>query len=1351
MSTALSIVNKQSVLESLGRARNILLALVFVLTQLIVPFSFIQPVVAQGGPGIIDVSTHQGQLKDLDGTLLGYTTGSSNITTYKELDSINFRFDLSASVAGEGQMQIEFTSQDTGCLFFDGSFGFGTYDGLVPKLTNVSGVEPTVSANSTPANNGSDWIQLIDVEFVGQGSATVNYHLTLTDEASQCSSGSPQHTRLGNGPDGHQADDFKNIGAQNIPIPAKQILELPSIEIIKSVTGDADPSEFSFSVSPAPTIGSGQTEYVLEPEESSIVIENVDPGKSYTIAESGPDEYVFDGDGTDSLNCTVDTSSVGSPAGVMLVAAEDIEAGRPPTNAICHFSNIELVGSITIEKEAQGYQGEEFSFTASGDDIDVTDESFKLTGTDDKTFPGLSAGEYTFTEEDVTEFGWDLAGISCVDSNGSTVSHGETERSATIDLGAGENITCTFTNQQRGEIIVNKITDPADDMTAFPITLNTDNGVDYSEITPPTVATNAPAIFTVGHGSYSVSEADPAGWREVQNTCSDITIDSSTTLVNGVPTEECTITNEKLASLTIVKKALPVDDQVFGFTTTGLTPATFDLSDNDVDATRSSRTFSDLTPGETFTVTEGSTTEIGWDLTELSCSGDSATTNLADRTISYKPAAGDQVTCTFTNTQLLSIGGIKYLWTENGVSRPTATTPWTIELWELDENEEFVNTDRTTQTDTTNGTFSFTDLLPGTYQLRERSDELAGWTQTMFPADIELKPGDIVEGADFENFEHASVSGYKWNDVNGDGQWNDGEEPIDDWAITLEMQDVDGEWVSYPDSGNNTTLTDESGRYEFTDLMLLEEDDGTFTVPTYRVCENQQDTDWEQTYPIVGDCHQFNVTESGQEFSGNSGVAEDFNFGNRGFGEIIIEKETITTSDEEVEFSFEIRSLDDEDDIYTVDPVSVTGEGTNTTSVVSVPAGQYSVHEFPVEGWDVTDSYCSAFNDRSSVSPASVLNNNGMDTVQTTVEPGQTINCNFVNTQRSSVTVTKFNDFDRDGSWNQDIEPVLEGWEMVLGCESDGFSISEYGFGSGGCDFDDDRLQTTGTDGTTTFENLKSNQYLFYGAHGLGEFSEDIEAQIIYYPTPTRYTLREVNQDGWEQTALYCPEQMSERPSFGLFEAVEDEGSIDIFLSPGQHLDCYVGNAQDLVLELDKENDTPDVTTVGDIVTYTLTVSVPEDSGVSYNTTVVDVPPENFEFIPGTETASQGGLTAAYASPGTWELGTMYPGDEVVLTYQARILDEVTPGTYPDIAYAQGGTEPIREENETVYSNVHLAEADDPFVGTEVTVTVDRPEVLGATTLAKTGSPVLWQYAIVPILLIGLAISLFRRETKGAL
>ncbi|MFB3098501.1 MAG: T9SS type A sorting domain-containing protein [Acidimicrobiia bacterium] len=100
-------------------------------------------------------------------------------------------------------------------------------------------------------------------------------------------------------------------------------------------------------------------------------------------------------------------------------------------------------------------------------------------------------------------------------------------------------------------------------------------------------------------------------------------------------------------TLTVIKDTVPDDAQDFAYTTTGgLSPSTFDL-DDDADGTLSNtQTFTDVTPG-TYTVSEMAV--AGYDVA-IVCVDPSGGTTTAGNTATIDLAAGEMVTCTFTNT-----------------------------------------------------------------------------------------------------------------------------------------------------------------------------------------------------------------------------------------------------------------------------------------------------------------------------------------------------------------------------------------------------------------------------------------------------------------------------------------------------------------------------------------------------------------------------------------------------------------------------------------------------------------------------------------------------------------------------
>ena len=175
-------------------------------------------------------------------------------------------------------------------------------------------------------------------------------------------------------------------------------------------------------------------------------------------------------------------------------------------------------------------------------------------------------------------------------------------------------------------------------------------------------------------------------------------------------------------SLTIVKKTVPsTASQSFGFTAAGANAADLgggSFALNGAGA-GSSQTFN--VHSGSYTVTEGAT--AGWVLTDVSCTGNQTSNgdvpnSAADITI----APGDDVTCTFTNTQPATVTVAK---TEAGSS--ALTQSWQFQLTGPGVSQTLTAT-------SSSASVQFDPVLPGTYQLCELGIP-AGWYSSLGPAD----------------------------------------------------------------------------------------------------------------------------------------------------------------------------------------------------------------------------------------------------------------------------------------------------------------------------------------------------------------------------------------------------------------------------------------------------------------------------------------------------------------------------------------------------------------------------------------------------------------------------------------
>ena len=351
----------------------------------------------------------------------------------------------------------------------------------------------------------------------------------------------------------------------------------------------------------------GATEYYSVSSGSGPLTDQVFTGE-YTVTGSGDLALHFEGH-----------LGNGTGTGLMFI------------NVRCTPVTASSTGTITIVKNTVGGNGT-FSFTGDLDAFDLTTTG----GTASTTFSDLAPGPYDVTEAEAA--GFDLTGLVCDD--GSTTSVGTA--TATIDLAADENVTCTFTNTAQGSITITKTSIGGDAKFSFtgdldPFDLTTSGGTastTFSNLTP---------------GTYGVTETAAAGFDLTGLVCDD---SSTTSVGTATATIElaagenviCTFTNTSRGTVTIDVTTNGGDGD-FGFTGDLGAFAITSVSG------AGSSGFPDLAPN-TYAVTAAINTTFV--LNSIVCvdTDSGSTTNLPSRTATIDLDAGEAIVCTFDYTEV---------------------------------------------------------------------------------------------------------------------------------------------------------------------------------------------------------------------------------------------------------------------------------------------------------------------------------------------------------------------------------------------------------------------------------------------------------------------------------------------------------------------------------------------------------------------------------------------------------------------------------------------------------------------------------------------------------------------------
>ena len=705
----------------------------------------------------------------------------------------------------------------------------------------------------------------------------------------------------------------------------------------------------------------------------------------------------------------------------------------------CDFTNTER-GTIDITKTTIGGNGAfDFTHNIVADPVVASPATLTTPTTPTQTFTEVIPGTYTVTET-VPATGWDLTGIACTSTGGSTFTYTgfnadpafqQGDNTANITLAAGDDtVSCDFTNIAQGmiEIVKDTVPDDAQDFSfnhdivavpavGSPVTLDDDADGANS---------NTQIFQSVAPGTYTVTETPVTGWDLTAIECSGtatVTYTGATpgtdafeqgdtsaniTFAAATDTASCVFTNVERGNITIIEDedTLPVAGQNFLFSE-DITPGTFQLDDDAELSLPDFKNFLDVVPGPRV-ITQ--TVEAGWDLISIACtsSGDSTFTytgaaggtdafELGDYTANIELAPGDDdVSCTFRNDNKGTIDIVQdALGDDDNVFAFADNVPTGAGTFDLDGN---ATTNTETFESVVPGTYFVTETVPATgWDLTDIACTTSGFTTFTYTGNggtdtADFEPGDTtanitLAGADdsvsctFTNTERGTINIVKDSDP--------------DDAQAFDFTD------NVPGSAGTFTLIDDG----------IADSTETFTnvLPdTYTVTETPVPAGWDLTDITCDDNNSSGVTATGvATINVEPGETVTCTYTNTKRGNIIVEKQTLPDGDTAT-FGF------------TGAVTATLADGESSTPVEVLP-GEHAVTETVTKGWDLTDITCDDANSTGVVATGVATFN---------VEPGETVTCTYTNTKDAFIIVDKVTDpagdtaeFDFNASWDEGDSP----------------------------------------------------------------------------------------------------------------------------------------------------------------------------------------------------------------------------------------------------------------------------------------------------------------------------------------
>lgn len=278
---------------------------------------------------------------------------------------------------------------------------------------------------------------------------------------------------------------------------------------------------------------------------------------------------------------------------------------------------------------------------------------------------------------------------------------------------------------------------------------------------------------------------------------------------------------------------------------------------------------------------------------------------------------GNGVDGTGYNFGYICLGGIsgtKYKdKTGNGLTGDDTPLAGTVIYLDLN-NSGALDPSEPSQTTGADGSFAFSDLLPGTYTVREVVP--TGFYQT-FPTgngtySVGVTPGAVVTGRNFSNAEYGKIKGTKYLDITGNGLSSD------DTGLGGTVIYIDADNDGKKDAGERWTTTASDGSYTFDNLL-----------PGAYIVREVVPANYVRTFPTNSD--KYNVTLT------NGQCRENIVFANaRGCD--CWDVTNVQFSINNTKYVSDLRGNTDQGDVVTVTFTIPAGQGPERFTLVSYTA-----------------------------------------------------------------------------------------------------------------------------------------------------------------------------------------------------------------------------------------------------------------------------------------------------------------------------------------------------------------------------------------------------------------------------